>query len=60
MLHTDSYKWTHGAPKGYGAWAFQIKIDGGSETYWHTGMYSDAKKAAIKHFGKDASITLLT
>lgn len=42
---TGRYEWSHGhKPKGYGYWAFNI----GEETVWIQGMYSEAKKKAIR------------
>jgi hypothetical protein len=46
FIDTNEYVFEHGhAPRGQGTWAFSIS--GRDETFWHTGTYRDAKKAAI-------------
>ena len=42
---TDRYENTWGKkPRGWGNWAFEIKTG----IYWFCGLYSDAKKRALK------------
>lgn len=52
QIRTEQFQFAHGKkPKGYGAWAFQARYQD-LDIFWFTGMYSDAAKAARKHFGK--------
>ena len=45
QINTSKYQYNHGkAPRGYGYWAFLDKS--GDVVMWHTGTYSEAKKAA--------------
>lgn len=42
---TTEFEMSHGrAPRGYGSWAFEI--EGRAETFWHTGTYAEARRAA--------------
>lgn len=60
-ISTNSFKFAHGKlPKGYGSWAFQVKIPGGSETIWERGMYSECAKRAKKYFPKGSTIIVLS
>lgn len=45
IVRTNKYEITSGKkPRGFGMWAFQI----GSETFWVTGNYAEAKKRAVE------------
>ncbi len=49
-VKTSGYEFAHGRrPRGTGTWAFQLGDDDRPEhTYWHTGSYTDGKRAALR------------
>ena len=48
-VSTGSYRASHGKnPRGYGHWMFHMDTNRCKEMFFYTGMYSEAKKAAVK------------
>lgn len=48
-VRTSRYEFAHGKkPRGFGQWAFFFhpQEDDSLQAFWHSGSYSDAKKAA--------------
>lgn len=59
QVRTEKYEFIHGKkPKGIAIWSFKVQNE--SAEYHVEGYYSDAKKEAIKHFGKDKTIEVLS
>ncbi|MAH51782.1 hypothetical protein CMI37_38555 [Candidatus Pacearchaeota archaeon] len=51
----NEYEWVHGAkPRGFGLWLFSSEDDWHRLpfTFEHTGLYSEAKKAAVAEFNR--------
>jgi hypothetical protein len=49
-VSTTKFQFAHGnKPRGYGQWCFHLLDDQGRTVadVWHTGLYSEAKKAAV-------------
>lgn len=55
-FNTRNFELSHGgAPRGVGSWAFVAaehadRLDYLDFVFWHRGSFSDAKRAAAKHF----------
>ncbi len=48
-------------PRGFGRWAFGLSCSPAPEAvFWFTGSFSEAKKAAQKHFAGQSEIHVLS
>ena len=49
MEGRESYRASHGTyPRGHGRWMFEMTSGTETQTYTHTGMYSEAQRAAFQ------------
>lgn len=58
---TTEYRFSHSAPRGFGRWAFCAVNERGEEgpMFWTSGTYTEAKKAARRHFAGAAVVRVM-